>query len=428
MAKDINSFASADQPIPVHDFAEALRAQAISSGKSQEIQGVDDKGLVQNFMTHIGPNIPQWAPLIQNKSLKFSMSAPAAQASPDPAHAGDGSGAPPPPAPTGPPQQSDKKNPSAKEAFDKAKQGYSAGAIWDRATTSIPKRLGLGSMREYEAKKHADKRAQFGVEHDGPITPGNIDLKNRPVVKNEDGTSSTVLTTTIGENGKTILLPLIVNGKKVDVKTATDHYHKTGEHMGIFKTEEDAEAYDQGLHNEMGWNGPKGGSQDKWQHSGSADKNGGGEKKGDAVSKKERFVDQSIEELAGLGDQLMSPVGLMTAGLGPEIRAASKLKGSGVLLRALKIPERITRLGFAGMQAVNAIHAWTEWAEDPTPENAAKATIAIGAGTAAAVPEIAGVVRTIAKIPGKIASAVETAKRVPGAVKAGAEGFKKGVA
>lgn len=99
----------------------------------------------------------------------------------------------------------------------------------------------------------------------GLVKAGNIDLKNRPVVRNPDGTSSTVRTITIEENGKTILIPTVVNGKIVSNDEAIKHFHQTGEHMGIFKTEEDAEAYDRNLHNQMGWNGPPGSAQAAWQ-------------------------------------------------------------------------------------------------------------------------------------------------------------------
>ncbi len=74
---------------------------------------------------------------------------------------------------------------------------------------------------------------------------------------------------TIEEDGKGVLLPTIINGKRVSDKEAYKHYRETGEHMGIFKTEKDADNYDKDLHNKMGWNGAPGSSQEKWQKSGS---------------------------------------------------------------------------------------------------------------------------------------------------------------
>jgi len=94
-----------------------------------------------------------------------------------------------------------------------------------------------------------------------PITEGNIKLEDRPKVWNEKGEYSTVSTSTFGidekgdENGKTVLLPTIINGKRVSGKEAFQHYKKTGEHMGIFKTKKEANKYDKQLHERMGWLG-----------------------------------------------------------------------------------------------------------------------------------------------------------------------------
>lgn len=101
----------------------------------------------------------------------------------------------------------------------------------------------------------------------GMITPGNIDLVNRPRVNNPDGTYSTVRTITAEIDGKTVLLPTVINGKIVSNDEAIRHYKQTGEHMGIFNSEQSADAYDRELHNRMGWNGAPGSAQAKWQAS-----------------------------------------------------------------------------------------------------------------------------------------------------------------
>lgn len=89
----------------------------------------------------------------------------------------------------------------------------------------------------------------------GMLEHGNIDLNNRPVVNNPDGSYSTVRTITVEEGGKTVLLPTIINGKQVTNKEAIDHYHQTGEMMGIFKDEKSANDYDRDLHTSKGWIG-----------------------------------------------------------------------------------------------------------------------------------------------------------------------------
>ena len=82
----------------------------------------------------------------------------------------------------------------------------------------------------------------------GKTGKGNIDLWNRPVVKNKDGTISTVRSISIGVDNKTVLIPTVVNGRVVDDKKAIDHYYKTGEHLGEFDSEEEADEYANRLH------------------------------------------------------------------------------------------------------------------------------------------------------------------------------------
>lgn len=88
-----------------------------------------------------------------------------------------------------------------------------------------------------------------------PEVEGNINLENRPKVFNEKGQYETVRTITSEIDGKTVLLPTIINGKEVTNKEAVAHYKKTGEHLGVFKTREQADKYDKQLHERMGWMG-----------------------------------------------------------------------------------------------------------------------------------------------------------------------------
>lgn len=82
----------------------------------------------------------------------------------------------------------------------------------------------------------------------GLITPGNIDVSNRPIVRNPDGSVSTVRSIGVNIDGKEVLIPTVVNGRVVSNKEAIDHYIKTGEHLGVFDSPQASTAFAQRLH------------------------------------------------------------------------------------------------------------------------------------------------------------------------------------
>lgn len=80
---------------------------------------------------------------------------------------------------------------------------------------------------------------------------GNIDLNNRPKVKNADGSTSTVRSITIGEGDDTIVIPTVVGDAVVSNDEAIAHYKKTGEHLGKFRSQKAADDYAERLHKDQ---------------------------------------------------------------------------------------------------------------------------------------------------------------------------------
>ncbi|HTF69771.1 MAG TPA: hypothetical protein VK638_44550, partial [Edaphobacter sp.] len=131
------------------------------------------------------------------------------------------------------------------------------------AQLSQPKTAG-----EAKQQAAATQRDPYMVEKNpkGLVAPGNLPIWSRPTVKNADGSHSTEYSTSFqDDDGSEVLVPTVVNGRfltpdgkkppeksaaeKAMFKAAWQHYKKTGQNLGKFKTPDDADTYAGKLHN-----------------------------------------------------------------------------------------------------------------------------------------------------------------------------------
>lgn len=86
----------------------------------------------------------------------------------------------------------------------------------------------------------------------GLLAPGNIDLSARPIVRNPDGSISTVRSMSIGVGGKQYLIPTVSDeGTILSDEDAIKRFRQTGKHLGIFDTPDNATAFAQSLHEQQ---------------------------------------------------------------------------------------------------------------------------------------------------------------------------------
>lgn len=94
---------------------------------------------------------------------------------------------------------------------------------------------------------------RYGI---GRYGAGNIDLYNRPLYMNGDGSVSTVRSMSFNDGKGEILVPTVAfdNAGKPYVMSddeAINRYYNTGEYLGKFKTVQDANDYAERLHRQQ---------------------------------------------------------------------------------------------------------------------------------------------------------------------------------
>ena len=80
-----------------------------------------------------------------------------------------------------------------------------------------------------------------------------IDLSKRKAFNNSDGTIYSIMTTSFNVDGKEYVVPTVLpDGTKMDAKQAFEHFMLSGEHLGSFKTVDEATSYAKKLSNAQG--------------------------------------------------------------------------------------------------------------------------------------------------------------------------------
>jgi len=89
----------------------------------------------------------------------------------------------------------------------------------------------------------------------GDHTPGNINLMNRPQVKNGNDISTVLSASYENNKGETVLIPLVSNeGKIMDVEEAVPYWGNKGQNLGVFRgpnARENATKYAENLHHQQ---------------------------------------------------------------------------------------------------------------------------------------------------------------------------------
>lgn len=132
-----------------------------------------------------------------------------------------------------------------KVTVEDRKFGETSWVTTKSALENLKSHHGGFMMIRCELEQFNDTVGQYGL--------GNIDLNNRIIVYNDDGTISTERSFSTEIDGHEVLLPTIVNGTILSEEAAIQHYISSGEYLGIFDTISEADAYAERLHERQNW-------------------------------------------------------------------------------------------------------------------------------------------------------------------------------
>lgn len=187
-------------------------------------------------------------------------------------------------------------------------------------------------VKEGQVFKHiGDGTPVFTVnpEAKGLTEPGNIDLSKRPVVRNADGSISTVRSMSVELDGQEVLIPMVSDsGKILSKEQAIAEYKKTGKHLGKFDSSTDADAYADALHNDPIWQkdiaeySASGKTETSYEAPLTFDR-AGGDPNAPVVKLPAGILDQYLGAHEGLGTKIQQ----LRAKLGPE-KFAEKMEAT----------------------------------------------------------------------------------------------------
>jgi hypothetical protein len=151
-----------------------------------------------------------------------------------------------PPPTTGPPPTTSMNAPTPQQSASDQLPDLSGPTTAGGPSTQL-----LPNVNMSPPQYPTDQDARGLVEEPGQIESGNINLQDRPQVKNK-GKTSTVLSMSFEEDGVEILVPMVSDdGRIMTEDEAIEQYHRTGNHLGKFDTPKHANAYAKKLHEEQ---------------------------------------------------------------------------------------------------------------------------------------------------------------------------------